>query len=406
MKRIRGVQLLNVLATTASAIVLAVPLLAQEPATREEAIGQAQREKAQNLKPQTPDKAELFVGRLTPLIEGTRLAWHPFFDNAYAGGGFTLGAGYGHYVSPYNTIDFRGSYTFTGYKRIEAEFIAPQLFSRRGRLSVLGGWREATQVGFYGTGTGNTSVDDRVNYSFQQPYLATNLLVKPTRRYLTLNGGVEYSQWEQRPGEGSAPSIETVYTPSQLPGLGATVTYLHTEGTFGFDWRTSPEYARRGGFYAITVHDFHDGDGVYGFRQVDYEAIQHVPILREAWALSFRALARTTQRKDGQEVPFFMLPALGGGSSLRGFSSWRFRDRNSLLLQSEWRIMVNRFLDTAFFYDAGKVTASTSDFSFDGLKNDFGFGVRFHGPLTTPLRIEIAHSNEGMSYIFSTSAVF
>ena len=50
-----------------------------------------------------------------------------------------------------------------------------------------------------------------------------------------------------------------------------------------------------------------------------------------------------------------MLPALGGGSSLRGYSSWRFRDQNALLLQAEWRIMVNRYLDLAFFYDAGKV---------------------------------------------------
>lgn len=32
-----------------------------------------------------------------------------------------------------------------------------------------------------------------------------------------------------------------------------------------------------------------------------------------------------------------MLPSVGGGSSLRGFASWRFRDRNSLLLQAEWR---------------------------------------------------------------------
>ena len=26
----------------------------------------------------------------------------------------------------------------------------------------------------------------------------------------------------------------------------------------------------------------------YGFKQLDYEAIQHVPLLREAWVLSFR----------------------------------------------------------------------------------------------------------------------
>jgi outer membrane translocation and assembly module TamA len=102
-----------------------------------------------------------------------------------------------------------------------------------------------------------------------------------------------------------------------------------------------------------------------------------------------------------------MLPALGGGSTLRGFSSWRFRDRNSLLLQAEWRIMVNRFLDTAVFYDAGKVTSRTSDLDFKGLKRDYGFGLRFHGPFATPVRVELARSNEtGMAIIFAASPVF
>ncbi len=114
----------------------------------------------------------------------------------------------------------------------------------------------------------------------------------------------------------------------------------------------------------------------------------------------------TAFNKSNQQIPFFMLPAIGGGSSLRGFTSWRFRDQNSLLLQAEWRIMVNRFLDTALFYDAGKVTARTSDLDFDHLKSDFGFGVRFHGPIATPLRVELAKSNEGLQLVFSASAAF
>ena len=87
--------------------------------------------------------------------------------------------------------------------------------------------------------------------------------------------------------------------------------------------------------------------------------IQHFPVLRETWVFSFRALARTTIDKGGQVMPFFMLPSLGGSSTLRGYTSLRFRDRNSLLLQGEWRIMASRFLDSAVFYDAGKVTART-----------------------------------------------
>ena len=156
----------------------------------------------------------------------------------------------------------------------------------------------------------------------------------------------------------------------------------------------------------MTGHDYHDRDSQFGFRQVDYEAIQHIPILRESWTLSFHAVARTTVLKDDQQVPFFMLPSLGGGNDLRGFSSWRFRDRNSLLLQGEWRIMVNRFMDTAVFYDAGKVTAHKSDLDFHDLKSDYGFGARFHTPFATPLRIEYAKSSEGRALIFAVSPVF
>src|SRR6185436_17880299 len=228
------------------------------------------------------------------------------------------------------------------------------------------------------------------------------------RRYSTSSPRAcfEASQWQQTPGAGSVPSIETVYTPATLTGLGATINYLHSLGTVGIDSRPSPGYARRGGFYGVTFHDFADPDNVYGFKQVDYEAIQHIPVLREAWVLSLRGFVQTTTVKNGEQVPFFMLPANGGGSELRGFSSWRFRDRNSVLVQAEWRIMVNRYVDTAVFFDAGKVEAHRSDLNLDGLKTDGGFGLRFHGPLATPLRIDFAKGNEGLSIVFGASAVF
>ena len=91
---------------------------------------------------------------------------------------------------------------------------------------------------------------------------------------------------------------------------------------------------------------------------------------------------------------------------MRGFTSHRFRDQNGLTLQAEWRIMANRFLETAVFYDAGKVAARRGDLDLNGLKSDYGFGVRFHGPFATPLRIEVARSPEGTRLVVSTSAIF
>jgi len=376
------------------------------PSTREAAIEQAQAERVPTLHPYKPGKVEGLMNWADDILVNGVPRWHPYFESADYGGGFTLGAGYAHHVSPYNMIDVRGSYTILGYKRVEAEFTAPRLFHRRGSLSVLGGWREATQSAFYGIGP-NTSQDARVNFDFQQPYASGTLTLWPTRRLLMLRGGLELSQWSQRPADGgSFPSVETQFTPATLPGLGTKITYLHSQGTVGFDWRTSPGYSRRGGFYGVTLHDYADKDDRFGFRRVDYEAIQHFPILREAWVISLRALARTDYEKAGQETPFFLLPYLGSGHSLRGFISHRFRDQNSLLLQGEWRIMANRFMDTAVFYDAGKVAARRQDLDFNDLKHDYGFGVRLHGPFATPLRIEVARSTEGTRLVLSTTPIF
>ncbi len=385
---------------------LAAQDIPSAPATRAAVIEQAQSTKATQLRPYQPNKVEAIMNGVEDALLTGRIKVHPFFDSAYAGGGFTLGAGYATHVSAYNVIDLRGSITFSGYKRLEAAFMAPRLFHRRAVFNAVGGWREATQVGFYGTGTENTSVDDRVNYSFKQPYASAMLEVRPARNMLVLGGGLEVSEWQQGAGGGSAPSVEEVYTPAQLAGLGSSPTYLHSQATIALESRASALYARRGGYYGISFHDFRDTDDALGFRRTDYEAIQHVPILRETWVLSLHGRLELANAAHDQTIPFFMLPALGGGSSLRGFSSWRFRDVNSLLLQAEWRVLANRFLDMAFFYDAGRVSAQRSDLTSGPLKSDYGLGFRLHSALNTPLRIEFAKSNEGLALVFSSKAAF
>jgi hypothetical protein len=380
---------------------------AQTPApdTRELVIEEAQADKVNVLHPYAPTKGERLMTKVEDVLVYPTETWHPFFENAYRGGGFAAGLGYMWHVSSYSTVDIRGSYSIKSYKRAEAEFVAPRLFHRRGELSILGGWRDATEVGFYGFGN-NTSANNRANFGFEQPHGSALLSVRPTGRLLLLRGGVELSRWDLKSGSGGAPSVEDVYTPEALPGLGATTTYLHTQATVGFDWRTASGYTRRGGFYGVTGHDYYDRDDALGFRQVDYEVIQHVPILRETWVLSLHGLAQTTWSKHDQEVPFFLMPSLGGGSNLRGYSSWRFRDRHSLLLQAEWRIMANRFFDTAVFYDAGKVAARTSELDLNHLKHDYGFGARFHTPFATVLRVDVARSQEGTTLVFATSTPF
>ncbi|WP_239490641.1 BamA/TamA family outer membrane protein [Luteitalea sp. TBR-22] len=374
-----------------------------EGETRAGTIEAQQKAKAGDLKPYAPNKAEVWVKKLEEQFLTGNMNWHPWFTSAYPGGGFTVGAGYLSHVGSYETIDVRGSYTFSNYKRIESEFVAPRLFGRRGRLSVLGGWREAPQVNFFGVGN-DSAQEGLSNYGFRQPYGAALLEVRPTRGVLVTSAGAEISQWDQFAGEGSSPSVDTLY--GDLNGLGAKITYLHTQATVALDSRASAEYARRGGFYGVTIHNYADRDDAYTFNQVDYEAIQHIPILRDAWVLSLRGRVQTTMREGDEQVPFFLLPGLGSGSTLRGYQNLRFRDRHSLLMQAEWRVLVNSFIDAAIFFDAGKVAARKADLDLNDLHSDVGIGFRLHGPFSTPLRIELARGSEGFNLVFGASASF
>ena len=68
--------------------------------------------------------------------------------------------------------------------------------------------------------------------------------------------------------------------------------------------------------------------------------------------------------------------------------------------------MINRYLDLALFYDAGTVAARREDLDFDRLEDDFGVGIRFHGPFATPLRVELAKSHEGLALVFASTPSF
>src|SRR5262249_4652463 len=157
-----------------------------------------------------PGKAEKLLNRLDDWMSNGPRGLHPFFQSAYRGGGFAVGAGYLRYVSGYNTIDFRGSYSFAGYKLAESACSEPRLFQHRVALSVNAGWREATQVGFDGTGM-STSSSDRRNFGFKQPFETATLTVWPTRKWIMLRAREDVARWSLQPGQGTSPSIETAY---------------------------------------------------------------------------------------------------------------------------------------------------------------------------------------------------
>ena len=136
------------------------------------------------------------------------------------------------------------------------------------------------------------------------------------------------------------------------------------------DWRRRLGYSGKGGLYQVQFDDFRELDHEqYSFRSLEAEVTQMIPLMRANWVIALHGLATVTDVDATEAVPYFMLPSLGGGKTLRGFPDLRFRDRHRLVMNAELRWTPARFLDMALFYDAGKVTAQKGDLNFRDLED-------------------------------------
>jgi hypothetical protein len=393
--------------TTIIAHLVLVPLLcasAVNAQTRVAEIAAEQARKAAESAPYEPSAAERWAIAVHHEFLSDPSGFYPYFGSVYSGGGFTLGAGYRQFYGDRTHLDVKGLYSFKNYKLLELSTDSWGHSSGRFDLHARVGWRDATQVAYYGLGM-TTTTDNESDFGLEQLYVGGDVQIRPGG-FTVVGLGLTYDDYSLGSGAGSTPSIEELFTPATAPGLGDSPTYLHTALSGGLDWRRSPGYSRRGGLYQVTYHHYSDLDETYSFDRVDGEIVQHLPILRENWVISLHGLVQTTL-DDDDVVPYFLMPSLGSGSTLRAYPSGRYRDRHSLLLAGELRWIPNRLaLDMAVFYDMGKVTSFWDGLSLEGLKSNVGIGVRFHGPIATPLRIELAHGREGFNLVFSGSAAF
>ena len=393
-----------------ASLATSIPSAAQE--NRTDAIAEAQAEKARHLTPPHPSRVEQIVVRLTGGFLQVPNGFYPYLDSVYSGGGFTLGGGYRHYVGDRAMWFAQGLYSIKDYKLVETGINAPGLAGGRLGYRLNVGWRDATQVGYYGLGM-DTVYDDRANFRLNETFGEAEVTFHPVP-WSVFTGAVAYDAYDTKDGKGDYPSVEEEYTPATAPGLGADPTYVRLAGTAGIDlrptsgidYRPSAGYARRGGYYGVKYQNWSDVDDIYSFDQMDVDLVQHIPILKETWVLSLHGRLQSVL-DDDDTVPYFLMPSVGSGSTIRAYSSRRFRDRSSVLAQVEWRWIPNRTgLDVALFFDAGQVANDPGDFATRDLKTDVGIGVRFHGPATTPLRVELAKGSEGWNLVFSGNAAF
>jgi Omp85 superfamily domain len=403
-----GVRLRDMLRRVALVALVVMSGVSAHAQSRADEMAKQQEEKAARAQPYEQKTTEMFLDQVEHgkwILLAPPRGWYVTFGSVYQGGGFTPGGGYRHYIGYDSYVDAGGLYSIEGYKQVHVTGFTPNHLNSHVDLEGSIVWLDATHISFYGLGNDSGS-EERANFRLNRGYVEGAAVLRPVKWLrLRVDGGLD--DYSQKPGKGSSPSIEEVFTPETAPLLGEDPVYLRGEISATAYWLASPGYSRTGGLYRVAYEEFNPlhGEGdTFGFLRA--EVVQHVPMLRETWVLSLRGGAESIVR-ESDVVPYFLMPTLGGGSDLRGYATHRFRDRHSLILSSEARWFPNRLgLDTALFADAGKVASSRTGLTLHDLKFDYGIGVRFHTLTITALRIDLARSNEGLRLVFAGSAAF
>jgi len=383
------------------------------PTSRAAEIEQARDVKEKALRPEEVTRAEGFLRDLKDKkwLERITTGYNGFnikIGNMVTGGGFAAGPEYQRSDLYNGNLAVRASAQFStrGYQKYEAETGLPKLWNQRLELNLFGGYRNYGGINYYGPGPDSLKTR-RTNYRLEDTAVTAVAVLKPMR-FVKVGGGVGGLWVNVGPGtDDRFASVETVFTPAQLPGLDRQTNYLRS-GVFGqVDYRDNPNGPKSGGNYVLQYIWYDDHQlGLYGFRRMDIDAQQYIPFLNKTHRIALRAKATFTESDSGQTTPFYLQPVLGGSDDLRGFRPFRFSDRNKVVYNAEYQWEIFAGLDGALFFDAGKVMPRRSQLNFSDLETSAGFGLRFNVQNATFIRVDVGFSHEGFQFWFKFNDVF
>ena len=172
-----------------------------------------------------------------------------------------------------------------------------------------------------------------------------------------------------------------------------------------FDSRDNQFYPQKGIFAKSTVSTSKAAWGsTYSVTDITLDLRQYIPAFNNQ-LLAWQAYFSGAFSKN--EIPFQMLPTIGGRDMLRGFRQGMYRDNVLMLLQTEYRVPLYKRLKAAVFCAAGDVMNS-ENYQIDKLKVAYGAGLRYRlNDARVHLRFDVAKNNYGEKlqfYITATEA--
>jgi len=108
------------------------------------------------------------------------------------------------------------------------------------------------------------------------------------------------------------------------------------------------------------------------------------------------------------DPPFQMMSLMGGQKNMRGYWLGRFRDKNLITLQTEYRIPLVKRIGVVGFAGLANVADRLSHFGRSDLKYSLGFGLRyaFNPKEKLNLRLDIGFTKEGAGFYVTAIEAF
>lgn len=284
-------------------------------------------------------------------------------------------------------------------------------------LEAFTRYRYMPQEDFYGIGP-DVSMDDRSDY-LNRDVLAGGLVgIRPHRRALMGLHASYLANYLGRGRDHGVADLGDVFSPGSVPGFDANTHYgvlglwlefdgrnIERRGDFGSRFMPTRDRllnmsftASRGLYFSADLRRYQQLQGsAYNFYEAELEAQQYLPIPFGDHTLAFRENLTLTSPDGGDQVPFYLLPTLGGSRTLRAYNVFEFRDRGALMGNAEYRWNGFEFIQPAIFFDAGYVFPRLSAVSWRSPILDGGAALRLLLRSRVVVRLEGAYGKEGFA---------
>lgn len=167
-----------------------------------------------------------------------------------------------------------------------------------------------------------------------------------------------------------------------------------------YDSRDYRLNATKGWLLQLDAGLYHN-DKTDSFSTYDLEIANYIDLNGLPGLIAWQIQGHFTQG----DVPWNVMPDLGGSSAMRGYIKGRYRDDQMMMGQAEYRLPIFQRYGMVFWGAVGSVAPSVSELS-DELMTSYGTGFRFRIKDNINLRADIGVGQNETNFYLNVNEVF